>query len=200
MEAIMDTENLSTTRTKIADAINSAVAMTEAETEQAVDAVLGAMIADTRPVAKPKKSLQDLIEEIQDRLGWAIGGIMTAEVDEGVGHHVAEALAGVEAHLRKAKKLAVKLDRGLPWPDKPRDLTDSHQREHEKRDLVRRLLPLSHNDFNDVMFCGMSILTAADRNEALRLLDKYPLSYVHHFLSVQKDQEKASEAAAGEGA
>ena len=42
----MDTENLSTTRTKIGDAINRHVAMTEFETEQVADAVLDVMETD----------------------------------------------------------------------------------------------------------------------------------------------------------
>ena len=70
-------------------------------------------------------------------------------------------------------------------------MSNCDDRENEKRDLVPRLLPLSHDDFNDVMFCGMLISSADDWDEALRLLDKYPLSYVHRFLSVQKDQAKA---------
>jgi trehalose-6-phosphate synthase len=72
----MDTENLSTTRTKIGDAINSAVAMSEAETEQAVDAVLDAM---TGP------DLDDLCNSMEDRIRWArstVGLIVSDEQTE----------------------------------------------------------------------------------------------------------------------
>jgi hypothetical protein len=195
MEAIMDTTENSTTQdipARFAYLVETCDGgpTFKAELKELASDVKSALTNDA------KKCPQDLIEEIKDRLRWAIGGIMTAEVDESVENHVVEALAGVEDHLRKAKKLSEKLWRRMPRPNKPRDLTNCNEREDEKRDLVRRLIPLSHDDFNEVMFCGMFISSADDQTEGLRLLEKYPLSYVHHFLSVQKDQAKASEAAA----
>jgi hypothetical protein len=156
---------------------------------------------ETGPAAEPEPNLYDLLEDLDNRIRWARATVGLIASDEQTEAAIGNAADAADSHLAEARELVDQLQK---WrlqnkPTKPRDLSDGYQREEEKRELVRRLIPLSHDDFNEVMMCGMFISTAADRNEALHLLDKYPLSYVHHFLSVQKDQAKASEAAAGEG-
>jgi hypothetical protein len=157
---------------------------------------------ETGPAAEPEMSANDFWQEVDDRLRFSIGSLVTASADDSIEGFLADTLNGVEVHLRQARENLDSLWKAMRRRGSqvaPRDLANCNQREDEKRELVRRLIPLSHDDFNEVMMCGMFISSADDQTEGLRLLEKYPLSYVHHFLSVQKDEAKASEAVAAEG-
>lgn len=146
--------------------------------------------------------LHVISDRLQDRIRWAHGvlDMVICEPDNNIAQPIADAASGAAHYLREALECVRSLDRWR-WEHNPveaRDLTNANQREDEKRDLVRQLLPLSHDDANEVMMTHMAIAQLDDRDEGLRLLEKYPLSYVHRFLYMQKQESKRENAQSAE--
>jgi paraquat-inducible protein B len=154
---------------------------------------------ETGPAAEPEMSATDFWQEVDDRLRFSIGALVTASADDSIENFLADTLNGVEVHLRQARENLDSLWKAMRRRGSqvaPRDLANGYQREDEKRELVRRLLPLSHDDMNDVMMISMMLSQAEpkERDEDLKLMAQYPLRHVLHFQGI-RDKVKASESA-----
>ena len=139
-----------------------------------------------------KLELHQISDRLDQRLCWARSVIQLILDSNEAERTLANAAESIDAHLREAVDAVCSLDR---WrhdhaPTRARNLSDPNQREDEKRDIVRRLLQLKHEDTVEVTMCHIMIEQMEDRAEGLRLLDSYPLAYVHRFLSVQKDESE----------